>query len=69
LCVVVASFVQDEEVVEWSEASALVWPGPAEALVHALLTTDRMTRHDLHPLCHCRTGPHGQVVILHMMTF
>jgi hypothetical protein len=24
--VVVASVVQDEEVVEWSEASALVWP-------------------------------------------
>jgi hypothetical protein len=27
LCVVVvASVVQDEEVVEWSEASALIWP-------------------------------------------
>jgi hypothetical protein len=26
LCVVVASVVQDEEVVEWSETSALVWP-------------------------------------------
>jgi hypothetical protein len=26
LCVIVASVVQDEEVVEWSEASALVWP-------------------------------------------
>jgi hypothetical protein len=26
LCVVVASVVQDEEVVEWSEVSALVWP-------------------------------------------
>jgi hypothetical protein len=26
LCVVVASAMQDEEVVEWSEASALVWP-------------------------------------------
>jgi hypothetical protein len=26
LCVVVASVVQDEEVVEWSEARALVWP-------------------------------------------
>jgi hypothetical protein len=26
LCVVIASVVQDEEVVEWSEASALVWP-------------------------------------------
>jgi hypothetical protein len=26
LCVVVASVVQDEEVIEWSEASALVWP-------------------------------------------
>jgi hypothetical protein len=25
LCVVVASVVQDEEVVEWSEASALIW--------------------------------------------
>jgi hypothetical protein len=25
-CVVVASVVQDEEVVEWSEASALIWP-------------------------------------------
>jgi hypothetical protein len=25
LCVVVASDVQDEEVVEWSEASALIW--------------------------------------------
>jgi hypothetical protein len=26
LCVVVASVVKDEEIVEWSEASALVWP-------------------------------------------
>jgi hypothetical protein len=26
LCVIIASIVQDEEVVEWSEASALVWP-------------------------------------------
>jgi hypothetical protein len=26
LCVVVASVVQDEEVVEWSEASTLIWP-------------------------------------------
>jgi hypothetical protein len=26
LCPVVASVVQEEEVVEWSEASALVWP-------------------------------------------
>jgi hypothetical protein len=26
LCLVIASVVQDEEVVEWSEASALVWP-------------------------------------------
>jgi hypothetical protein len=26
LCVVVASVVQDEEVVEWSEASSLIWP-------------------------------------------
>jgi hypothetical protein len=26
LCVVVASVVQDEEIIEWSEASALVWP-------------------------------------------
>jgi hypothetical protein len=25
LCVIVASVVRDEEVVEWSEASALVW--------------------------------------------
>jgi hypothetical protein len=26
LCVVVASVVQDEKVVEWNEVSALVWP-------------------------------------------
>jgi hypothetical protein len=26
LCVVAASVVQDEEAVEWSEVSALVWP-------------------------------------------
>jgi hypothetical protein len=26
LCVVVATVVLDEEVVEWSETSALVWP-------------------------------------------
>jgi hypothetical protein len=26
LCVVVASVVKDEKVVEWSEASTLVWP-------------------------------------------
>jgi hypothetical protein len=26
LCVVVAGVVQDEKVVEWSKASALVWP-------------------------------------------
>jgi hypothetical protein len=26
LCVVVASVVQDEEVIEWSEASTLIWP-------------------------------------------
>jgi hypothetical protein len=26
LCVVITSIVHDEEVVEWSEASILVWP-------------------------------------------
>jgi hypothetical protein len=26
LCIVVASVMQDEEVIEWSEASTLVWP-------------------------------------------
>jgi hypothetical protein len=26
MCVVVASVVQDEEIVEWSEASVVIWP-------------------------------------------
>jgi hypothetical protein len=60
LCVVVASVVQDEEVVEWSEAS--------EALVHALVTTDHRTHHGLRPSCHHYTGLWGRAVVLHMMT-
>jgi hypothetical protein len=46
LCVVVASVVQDEEVVEWSEV-----------LVYTPLTTDHKTHRGLHPSCHRRMGP------------
>jgi hypothetical protein len=60
LCVVIASVVQDEEVVEWSEASALGWMAhPAEALVHVPVTMDRKAQRGLCPSSHCRTGPQG----------
>jgi hypothetical protein len=67
LCVVVASVVQDEEVVEWGEGSRLAHP--AEALVHASVTTDHETHCGLHPSCHHHTGPRGRAIFLHMMTF
>jgi hypothetical protein len=67
-CVIVVSAVQDEEVVEWSEAKHSRLAHPAEALVHAPMTTDRKTRRDLSPLCYHRTGPRGRAIILHTMT-
>jgi hypothetical protein len=57
--VVVASVVQDEEVVEWSENERSHLARPAEALVHTPVTTDRKTCHDLRPSCHHCMGLRG----------
>jgi hypothetical protein len=42
LCVVVASVVQDEEAVEWSEVSALIWP--VQPRLWFMLQWQRITR-------------------------
>jgi hypothetical protein len=53
--------------VEYSERSCLA--RPAEALVHALMTTDHKACRSLHPSCHRHMRQQGRAVILHMMTF
>jgi hypothetical protein len=48
--------------VEWSKCFHLACP--AQALVHALVTTDPKTHRGLRPSCHRRMGPWGWAIYL-----